>query len=119
FTPADGLVLEGKVTDLSTKAPIAARVRLQRVEPQKTGGYLYPAQAEAVADASGRWTLTKMPAGWYRVVVEADGYAPRVADFAQFGGQPCWSSHDCGLARASSVSGSVVDDEGRPLADVD
>ncbi len=119
FTLADGLVLEGKVTDLSTKAPIAARVRLQRVEPQKTGGYLYPAQAEAVADASGRWTLTKMPAGWYRVVVEADGYAPRVADFAQFDGQPCWSSHDCGLARASSVSGRVVDDEGRPLADVD
>jgi Carboxypeptidase regulatory-like domain len=119
FTSADGLVLEGKVTDLVTKAPIlAARTRLQRVEPQKTGGYLYPSQAEAVADASGRWTLTKTPSGWYRVVVEADGYAPRVAGYARPDGQPCWSSHDCGLARASSLAGRIIDEAGRPLADV-
>ncbi len=95
FTLADGVVFEGKATDLATKAPIAARVRLQRVEPRAKGGYLYPVQAEAVADATGHWTLTKTPAGWFRVVLEADGYAPRVAGYARPDAQPGWSSFDC------------------------
>ena len=76
FTVADGAVLEGKVTDLTTGQPLAATMRLQRVEPQQKGGYLYPAVAEAKADAQGRWVLKKAPAGWVRVVVEADGFVP-------------------------------------------
>jgi hypothetical protein len=119
FTPADGAVFEGKVADLATRAPIAARVRLQRVEPQSKGGYLYPIQAEASADATGRWSFTKTPAGWYRVIVEADGYAPRVAGYARPDGQPCWSSYDCEIAKGSALGGRVVDEGGKPLADVD
>src|SRR5262245_22065804 len=38
FTIADGVVVEGKVIDLSNDEPIAAVVRLQRVEPQAKGG---------------------------------------------------------------------------------
>ncbi len=119
FAESDGSVFGGKVVDLATGAPIAAKVRLQRVEPQAKGGYLYPDQSETAADASGRWALTKTPAGWYRVVVEADGYAPRDAGYAQPDGRPRWSAFDCGLARASGVSGRVVDEEGRPLEGVD
>lgn len=44
FTKADGVVLEGDVTNLATKQPIAATIQLQRIEPQKSG-YLYPVQA--------------------------------------------------------------------------
>ena len=54
FTTADGVVLEGKVHDLATQRPVAARVRLQRIEPQAKGGYHYTVVAQAVADAQGR-----------------------------------------------------------------
>ena len=52
FTSADGVVLEGKVLDLATKQPIAAKMQLQRVEPQAKGGYRYPVVAETIADCA-------------------------------------------------------------------
>jgi hypothetical protein len=119
FTVADGAVLEGKVTDLSTGQPVAATMRLQRVEPQQKGGYLYPAVAEAKSDAQGRWVLKKAPAGWARVVVEAEGFVPRVAGHARLDDQPRWQSYDIGLAPSAPVSGRVIDENGKPMADVD
>ena len=71
-----------------------------RVEPQPKGGYRYPVAAEAVADAQGRWVLKKAPAGWHRVVVEADGYVPpRVVGYTQSDDEPRWSSYNSELAR--------------------
>jgi len=119
FTASDGVVIEGKVTDLANGQPLAATMRLQRVEPQQKGGYLYPAVAEAKADAQGRWVLKKTPSGWVRVVVEADGFVPRVAAYARFDEQPRWQSYDSGLARSAPVSGRVIDEDGKPMADVD
>jgi hypothetical protein len=94
-------------------------MRLQRVEPQQKGGYLYPAAAEARADAQGRWVLKKAPAGWVRVVVEAEGFVPRVAGYARLDDQPRWQSHDIGLVRSATVSGRVIDEDGKPMSDVD
>jgi hypothetical protein len=119
FTAADRTVLEGTVTDLASRQPVAARVRLERIEPQAKGGYRYTLAAEARADGQGRWVLKQAPAGWVRVVVEADGYVPRVVGYAQLDGQPGWQSYDAGLARASAVAGRVTDDDGRPLAGVE
>jgi hypothetical protein len=119
FTLADGVVLEGKVTDLVTKKPVSAKMRLQRVEPQKKGGYRYPGVAEASTDAQGHWVLKKAPEGWHRVVIEAEGFVPRVAGYAQFDGQPRWQGYDCGLARPAHVTGRLTDDAGQPLADVE
>jgi hypothetical protein len=119
FTLADGIVLEGKVTDLSTGRPIAARVRLERIEPQEKGGYRYDVAARAVADAQGRWVLKKAPAGWHRLVVEADGFVARVAGYTRSDDHPEWGSHDCGLLRPAPVSGRITDDSGSPLADVE
>ena len=118
FTAADGIVLEGEVTDLATERAIAATVRLERVEPQETGGYRDPVVAEAKADARGRWVLTHAPAGWLRVVVEAEGFVPRVAGYARIEDRPRWSSYQTGLARPAPVSGRVTDAAGQPLADV-
>ncbi|MGK4301737.1 hypothetical protein, partial [Klebsiella pneumoniae] len=42
FTVPDGTVLEGKVTAQSTGKPLAAKVRLEAVEPQPNGGYAHP-----------------------------------------------------------------------------
>jgi len=119
FTAADGIVIEGKVTDLATNQPIAATMRLERVEPQKKGGYLYPLAAEAKTDAAGHWLLKRAPAGWMRVVVAAEGFVPRVAGYARFADEPRWQSFDCGLSRSASVSGRVTDDGGKPLGDVE
>ena len=119
FTLADGIVLEGKVVDLATKQPLAARVRLQRIEPQPKGGYHYTVVAEVVADAQGRWVLKKVPAGWHRLVLEAHGFVPRVVGYAQFDNQPRWQSYDSGLSRPAPVSGRITDHDGQPLADVE
>jgi hypothetical protein len=119
FTTADGIVLEGKVTDLETQKPIAARIQLQRVESQPKGGYRYRVVAETTAEARGCWVLRKVPAGWYRVVVEATAFAPRVAGYAQLDDQPHWYSCDTGLSRPATVTGRIIDDRGQPLGDVD
>ena len=119
FTPADGTVLEGNIIDLATKQPIAARMRLELIESQNEGGYRYTVAAEAAADAEGHWVLKKAPVGWYRVVIDADGYVPRMIGHAKFDEQPRWQRYDGGLARPASVSGRVSDDAGQPLADVE
>jgi hypothetical protein len=119
FTFLDGNVLEGTVTDLATKQPIAARVQLQRIEPQAKGGYRYTSVGDTTADKKGHWVLKNAPAGWHRVSIVADGYVPRIAGHAQFDNQPGWHSYDCALARPATVAGRVTDDAGEPLADVD
>jgi len=119
FTAADGSVLEGKAIDLATGRPIAARVRLERVESGPKGGSLYSTVAEAAAGPDGRWVLRKAPTGWNRVVVAADGFVPRIAGYSGSDGQPGWHPFDAGLSRASTVAGRVVDDQGRPVADVE
>jgi hypothetical protein len=119
FTLDDGAVLEGKIIDLGTHLPIAARTRLERIEPQPKGGYQYTVVTEAAADAQGRWILKKAPAGWYRIVVAAAGFVSRVAGHVQLDGQPGWYAFDSGLARSASVSGKVTDNAGQPLADVE
>lgn len=119
FTAADGVVIEGKVTDLATGQPLAATMRLQRVETPPKGGYLYSAITETKSDAQGRWVMKKTPAGWLRIVVEADGFVPRIVGYAQFDEQPRWQSFDCGLARSVAVSGRVTDPDGKPMEDVE
>src|SRR5690606_5953535 len=94
-------------------------IRLERVEPQETGGYLYPTVAEAKAGADGRWVLKEAPAGWARVVVEADGFVPRIAGHGRFDEQPRWHPYDSSLTRPAVVSGRVTDEAGTPLADVE
>jgi len=107
FTPADGTVLEGKVVDLAAQKPLAAaRVKLELIEPQAKGGYKYTVAAEAACDTQGHWLLKKVPAGWYRVIVDADGFVPRLAAHAQFDDQPRWHSYDSALARPRQYPGA-------------
>jgi hypothetical protein len=117
FTLADGVVLEGKVTDLATKKPVAAKVRLQPLGPQPKGGNRDAAVVQA--DADGHWVLKKVLGGGYRVVLEAEGYVPRVVGYLEADDQPRWHAYDGSLARPATVAGRVTDDAGRPLADAD
>src|SRR5262245_53526490 len=49
FTTADGVVLEGKVTDMATKKPIAAKMRLELIEYEK-GNYKHTKVTETKSD---------------------------------------------------------------------
>jgi hypothetical protein len=91
---------------------------LQRIETQK-GGYLYTKAAEATADAKGHWLLKNAPAGWYRIVLLNGGYVPRVVGYGQYDSQPNWHQHDGALSRPAAISGTVVDESGKPMPDVD
>jgi hypothetical protein len=119
FKPADGTVLQGKVTNLATGLLLISRTRLQRIEPEKKGGYRYTDAIQAPTDKVGHWVLKNTPSGWYRIIVDADGYVPRVAGYVRPDEQPRWYSFDCGLSRPAPVSGKVVDTQGKPLADVE
>lgn len=118
FMPSDGVVLEGTALDLDTQKPLSAKMRLELIEPQKKGGYKYTTQGEAIADSKGRWVLRKAPAGWFRIIVEAEGYVPRIVGHAQFDEEPRWTAYNSGLSRAVTVAGQVSDAAGKPLADV-
>lgn len=119
FKVADGVVFEGTINDNATKKPIAGAVaRLERIEPQKTGGYKYVEVAKAPTAPDGRWSMKKVPDGWHRVVIEAEGFTPRVAGYAQTTGEPGWTSYAANLGKTSSIEGIVTDDDGEPLADV-
>jgi hypothetical protein len=119
FTLADGIVLEGKVTDLVTHQPLAARIRVEREERGPKGPTGITVVGEATADAQGHWVLKNASATWDYIVVEADGYVPRHVGAHRRLDQPGWHSYDCGLCRPASVSGRVTDAAGSPLADVE
>jgi hypothetical protein len=87
---------EGRVTDLATGCPIAARVRLERIERQPRGSYRYKVVAQTAANAHGRWVLKQTPTGWHRVVVGpmlssrcARGEASRPISPGAISGDPC------------------------------
>jgi hypothetical protein len=119
FSVKDGVVVEGKLTDLATKKPLAAQVRLERLKQHKDGSYGYVDYAKSEASVEGRWVLKKVAAeGSYRVIIEGSGYVPRVLGYFVTNDQPRWHSYDGGLARPATVAGRVTDG-GQPLADVE
>jgi hypothetical protein len=91
---------------------------LQLVEPQSAGGYRYTSATTTSADAEGKWVLKNVPRGWHRIVVTADGYVPRVVGYGQFDDQPGWHLYESGLSRPAAVAGTITDDAGLPLAEV-
>ncbi len=118
FKSEDGAVLEGEITDLANK-PLAARIELQRIEPLPKGGYRYTAVSHTSAITDGHWVLTKVPAGWFRVVASAEGVVPRVIANVRLDGQPGWQSYDAELSPVTAVKGHVVDGAGKALSGVD
>lgn len=119
FSPADGHVLEGTVIDLATKKPLAARVRLQRIEHIKGNEYDYRYVCGTVADEKGHWVLTNVPGEKrYQPIVEMEGYVMRIVGLADLPAEPRWHNFDTGLSRPAPISGRVIDTAGAPLADV-
>ena len=117
FSLEDGVVLQGKVIDAVTREPLNANLELQKIEPQKEGGYRYTKLVDAPTDAEGRWVVKNAPQEWCRLVLTADGYAARVIGHAKYDNEPRWSEHNSELSKPGTVTGRVVDHQGRPLAE--
>jgi hypothetical protein len=119
FRPADGSVLEGSVVDLADGKPLPAKARIERYERNENGESSYVAAADTIADAKGRWIIKKAPAGDFRVVVESDGYVPRIAGHVRVEEEPRWKKLDTALSKPGPVTGKVVDEAGQPLEGVE
>ena len=119
FASTDGVVIEGNIVDLANKKPVAGKVQLEKIETKPTGGYLYTSLVSAKADAAGHWVIKNGRAGWFRVVIDADGYVPHIIGYLKTDGQPQWQRLDGGLAAPAVVAGQVKDEAGKPLADVE
>jgi len=117
FALADGVVLEGTVVEAETLKPIPATAHLERIET-KEGKYEYTRVTNAPTDRDGRWVLTRVPDGWFRIVVEAPTFVPRIAGFQQLDGTPRWAALPTKLAQAADVTGVVLDGQGSPLQGV-
>lgn len=119
FTASDGRVIEGRVTDTLTGKPLQAKISVERVIPQKTGGYNYTPAESSVTDKDGKWQLTNMSREWSRLVISADGYAPRVVRYVRYDDQPGWEQANTTLAKTGDIEGKVQTPDGKPLAGVD
>jgi hypothetical protein len=62
--------------------------------------------------------LKAPPAEYRRLVLEMNGYISRELYPRHLDKQPGWHEFNSGLARATEVSGQVLDDAGKPLQDV-
>ena len=89
---------EGKITDMATDQADRRGMRLELIEPQKgeKGGYR-SRHREVKANDEGRWVL-KTPNGWHRIVIEADGYVPRIVGHIRFDGGMGWHQYDGSVA---------------------
>ncbi|HEV7488186.1 MAG TPA: carboxypeptidase-like regulatory domain-containing protein [Thermoanaerobaculia bacterium] len=76
-----GASITGKVIDDATSAPVQAHIRVPR--PSKYGSRLSLVMndwIEAQADESGQFQLAGLTGGDYRLLVEAQGYAPALTE---------------------------------------
>lgn len=117
FKLTDGRVIEGKVTDLAG-GPLQAKVRFEELVQKKSGGYDYPVVNSIETDTEGHWSIKNFGEKWCRIVVEREGHASRIAGHVRYDRQPGWEFMATTLAPLGSLRGRVVDEQGKPLADV-
>jgi len=112
---SDGLVVEASALDAETSKILPnTEVVVERIEPQETGGYKYIEVTRASANADGKIVLLNLPGDWLQISIRSKGYAPRLIDHLRED-QPRWHKYETTLAKAIKVTGTVVDENGRPV----
>ena len=106
-----GAVLRGGVYDMASGKPVSrARVVLEK----NTGANQWETVASAEADGLGAFEVAKIPAGTFRVVVSADGYAPRAIGSESFADKT-FREISVELITEAKLIGTVADDSGKPV----
>jgi len=112
YPRAAGNVVRGSAYDVTTSKPIAgAALVLAR--------HKAPSQWEVIGTAKagpdGRFELRNVESGPCRAVMTAEGYAPRMLGYFDFGGNTL-REFEAYLSVTVVVSGTVVDTAGKPVA---
>jgi hypothetical protein len=114
ITPIGGAMVRGTAYDMVTSKPIpGAHAVLSSLVAQDKWKDVIGADA----DAQGHFQIEKVPEGVYRLVISAKGYAPREINYQRY---KATTFHQCDviLAPSATISGTVVDEAGKPIADV-
>lgn len=115
YTEADRHVIEGTIKDLTTGQPMSATINILEDLVRQPLVQLPAVIATTTSGQDGKWVIKKLPPGRIRIVVEANGFAPRLIATKNFEEQPSWSSYPTTLARTSPLTGIVTDNAGVPL----
>ncbi len=114
--PGQGAVIAGNVFDMATSKPLVdAKITAEQTSGKGKDKTIVTAQS----DAEGRFRIEKVPAGTYRVSVAAKGYASLVAGYKRLVADGYLPFDNVELAPQATVTGSVMDDAGKPIAGAD
>jgi hypothetical protein len=117
--PGQGALIAGSIYDLATSKPLPnASVAVQKPTVVK-GVVEYETTASAQSDAQGRFRFEKVPSGTYRVSISASGYAALATSHNLLVADGYQLLDDVELAPQATVSGSVLDETGQPIAGAD
>lgn len=119
--PGQGAVIAGSIFDMATSKPLAdAKIKIELAKADKSArqGIRYETIATAQSDGDGRFRIEKIPAGACRVSVSARGYALRQVGYKRLVANGYLAFDDIELARQATVSGSVIDEAGKPIPEV-
>jgi hypothetical protein len=107
-----GATIRADVFDMASNKPLAgAEVRVERNTGKSDA---WDKVAAATTDATGRVTLADVPAGNYRLVVAATGFAPRMIGYEELK-DGAGRKLTVELSRAVRFTGTVTDDAGHPV----
>ena len=105
-----GATLRGRITGPDGEAVTDARIQRRRTETASSVRFVTVGGASA---ADGRFSLDGLPLGPLSLSFSAEGYLEAVRDLEIQAGE---NQLDVQLDRGFSISGVVVDGEGRPVA---
>ena len=114
---SDGSMIQADIFEMETGRPVyGARLLVEKIsrQPGPDSPVLKERIAEAVAGASGRIQVSKVPADRIRVSVTAEGYAARRLD-ERLLNRPEFLKFVVELAKVASVTGIVTDTQGHPI----
>lgn len=125
FTLRPGECRTGFQVRMSRGSTLSGRIRNEAGEPV-TNAYLYLQHDDQLGihhggrpnvrpDTEGRYKITGLPAGRYSFQVLANGYIGRKRSGIVLGEDSVLENIDVVLDRGLTITGRVVDDEGRPV----
>lgn len=108
----EGATVAGDVFDMATSKPLPG-VQIQ-IDRMKADGK-YETALSGRSDEAGRFRIGKIPAGTYRVCARKEGYAPLLVAHPRLVRDGYAAFEDGELCPLASMSGTVVDEAGKPV----
>jgi protocatechuate 3,4-dioxygenase beta subunit len=113
-----GLQASGRVTDSGDQKPIAgARVEFRFLDPErKKGEWLSSDSRDATTGADGAFVVKALREGEHEISCSAKGYFGKKGERVALSGRSL-ERLDLTLERGASISGRVLDPDGKPVAE--